>query len=109
MQGGIQLRSIGYHLDQYSHIISAGRTQDERWTEWTYTWGTSVRMPELEVHYRLRMMSGTGRPGVAGNGFVTADAASASGRAFLLAPSGALTLDPVRVTTHQIAVSLPVR
>jgi hypothetical protein len=109
MQGGIQIRSIGYHLDQYSHVVGAGRTQDERWIEWTYTWGTSVRMPELEVHYRLRMMSGTGRPGVAGNGFVTAELASSSGRAFLLAPSGALTLDPVRVTTHQIAVSFPLR
>jgi hypothetical protein len=109
VQGGVQLRTIGYHLDQYSHVINAGRTQDERWNEWTYTWGTSLRMPELEVHYRLRTTSGTGRPGVAGSGFMTADAAASSGRVVLLAPSGALTLDPVRVTTHQIAVSVPMR
>jgi hypothetical protein len=110
IQAGVQLRSISYHLDQYSHVLAAGREQSEGWTEWTYAWGGSIRMPELELHYRLRTTSGTGRPGVAGNGFGTAGTLDAAGgRAFLLAPSGALTLDPVRVTTHQIAVSLPVR
>lgn len=111
VQGGFQLRSISYHMDQFSHVLGAGREQKESWTEWTYALGTSVRLPELDVHYRLRVTSGTGRPGVASNGggFMSAEAATASGRAFLLAPSGALTLDPVRVTTHQIAVSLPVR
>ncbi len=110
MQAGVQLRSISYHLDQFSHVLGTGREQSEGWTEWTYTLGTSVRLPEIDIHYRLRVTSGTGRPGVANNGgFMSVDLAAASGRAFLLAPSGALTLDPVRVTTHQIAVSLPVR
>ena len=108
-QAGVQLRSISYHMDQFSHVLGAGREQRESWTEWTYTVGTSVRTPELELHYRLRTTSGTGRPGVAGGGFVGLEAAAASGRAVLLAPSGAVTLDPVRVTTHQISVSLPLR
>jgi hypothetical protein len=109
MQAGAQLRSIRYHLDQFSHVLAAGREQTEGWTEWMYTWGTSIRVPDLDIHYRLRLTTGTGRPGVAGNGFLAPDLAAAGGRAFLLAPSGALTLDPVRVTTHQIAISLPLR
>jgi hypothetical protein len=109
IQAGAQLRSISYDLDQFSHVVGAGREQREAWTEWTYTWGAGVRTLDVDIHYRLRMTSGTGRPGVAGSGFLTPESAAASGRAFLLAPSGALTLDPVRVTTHQIAVSLPVR
>jgi hypothetical protein len=111
MQFGIQLRSINYHLDQYSHVLTAGREQTEGWTEWTYAWGASVRLPDVEIHYRLRMTSGTGRPGVADNGFVRGPTALAEvgSRNFLVAPSGALTLDPVRVTTHQISVSLPLR
>jgi hypothetical protein len=109
MQAGVQLRSISYHLDQFSHVLGTGRKQSEGWTEWTYAVGTSVRLPDLDIHYRIRVTSGTGRPGVANNGFLEADVAAASGRAFLLAPSGALTLDPVRVMTHQIAVALPVR
>ncbi|MDQ3949214.1 MAG: hypothetical protein M3282_02620 [Gemmatimonadota bacterium] len=112
MQFGVQLRSISYHLDQYSHVLAAGREQTEGWTEWTYAWGASVRLPDLEIHYRLRMTSGTGRPGVASNGGFLGGptlADSAGGRNFLVAPSGALTLDPVHVTTHQISVSLPLR
>jgi hypothetical protein len=110
LQSGVQLRAISYHLDQYSHVMAAGRSQDESWREWTYTWGTSLRFPEIEVHYRWRSTSGTGRPGVAGNGFAAPGTVDlAGGRNFLVAPSGALTLDPVRVTTHQISVSLPLR
>ena len=112
VQGGIQLRSINYHLDQYSHVLVAGREQDESWIEWTYAWGTSIRLPEVEIHYRWRMTSGTGRPGLAGGGgFVgspTLDSA-VGGRNFLVAPAGPLDLAPVRVTTHQISVSLPLR
>jgi hypothetical protein len=110
MQFGVQLRSINYDLDQYSHLLAAGRKQSEGWTEWTYAWGTSVRLPDVEIHYRLRLTSGTGRPGVAGPGFPTSATLDAvGGRNFIVAPSGALTLDPVRVTTHQISVSLPLR
>jgi hypothetical protein len=111
MQVGVQLRSIKYHLDQYSHVLNAGREQDESWTEWTYAWGTSLRFPELEVHYRWRATSGTGRPGLAMGGFVVAGDAftASSGRNFLVAPAGPLDLVPVRVTTHQLSVSLPIR
>ena len=111
MQFGVQLRSITYHLAQFSHVLNAGRGQDESWTEWTYAWGASVRVPEVEVHYRLRMTSGTGRPGVATNGFGRPEAFAAAdgGRNFIVAPSGALTLDPVRVVSHQLSVSLPLR
>ncbi|MFN2566490.1 MAG: hypothetical protein ABR499_15950 [Gemmatimonadaceae bacterium] len=112
MQFGVQLRSINYDLDQYSHLLAAGRSQSESWSEWTYAWGGSLRFPEVEIHYRWRATSGTGRPGVEQNGFGfgfgTAEAA-AGGRNFIVAPSGALTLDPVRVTTHQLSVSLPIR
>jgi hypothetical protein len=111
MQFGVQLRSINYDLDQYSHVLAAGRKQSEGWTEWTYAWGASVLLPDVEIHYRLRMTSGTGRPGLAAPGFVTGPtlADAGGGRSFLVAPSGALTLDPVHVTTHQISVSLPLR
>jgi hypothetical protein len=109
MQFGVQLRSINYHLDQYSHVLAAGREQTEGWTEWTYAWGTSVRLPDVEIHYRLRMTSGTGRPGVAQTGFLNRPEAASAGRNFIVAPSGALTLDAVHVTTHQISVSFPLR
>jgi hypothetical protein len=112
VQGGLQLRAIGYHLDQYSHVLAAGREQNESWTEWTYAFGTSLRFPEFEVHYRWRSTTGTGRPGLAGSGVFGVDdraLASAGARNFLIAPAGELALAPVRVTTHQFSVSLPLR
>jgi hypothetical protein len=109
-QGGVQLRAIGYHLDQYSHVLSAGREQNESWTEWTYAFGTSLRFPEFEVHYRWRSTTGTGRPGLAGSVGVQDRALQAAGaRNFLIAPAGELALAPVRVTTHAFSVSLPLR
>jgi hypothetical protein len=111
VQLGAQLRSINYHLDQFDNVQAAGRAHDESWTEWTYAWGTSLRFPDVEIHYRLRTTSGTGRPGVAGSGgggcCIAVDAAASGGRNFLVAPSGPLSLDPVRVTTHQLSVSVP--
>ena len=112
IQGGLQLRAISYHLDQYSHVLEAGREQDESWSEWTYTFGTSLRFPELEVHYRWRATTGTGRPGLAGPQFgnrVDLQLAASGGRNFLVAPAGDLALTPVRVTTHQFSVSVPLR
>jgi len=110
-QLGLQLRAINYHLDQYSHVLAAGREQEESWSEWTYTLGTSLHFPELEVHYRWRSTSGTGRPGLATPGFGIEDRAIAAsgGRNFLVAPAGEIALTPVRVSTHQFSVSLPLR
>jgi hypothetical protein len=107
-QFGLGVRSIHYRLRQVDNVAMSTRHQDERWTEWTPTWGTSFRVPHLEIRYRGRVTSGTGRPGVnQSNGFPVPDALSAPG--IVAAPSGPLTLDEVRVVTHQFSVSFPIR
>jgi hypothetical protein len=110
LQLGLVVRSIGYRLEQYDNVQVSGRTQDERWTEWTPTWGLSLRFPELEIRYRGRVTNGTGRPGVERGGvFTLADAAGVRAGGLLVAPSGPLTLDRVSVATHQVSLSLPLR
>jgi hypothetical protein len=112
IQLGLAVRSIHYWLEQYDNVQSFGRSQEEGWLEWTPAWGMSVHFPELEIRYRGRLTSGTGRPGVAGGqggGDPRVLQAADSRASILLAPSGPLTLDPVRVTTHQISLSLPLR
>jgi hypothetical protein len=111
IQLGAELHSIDYHLSQFDNVVIAGRGHHEAWTEWTYTGGMSLRFPEVEVHYRARMTSGTGRPGILrerSNVFVE-DAALAAGSSVIVAPNGPLTLTHVRVTTHQFSVSVPIR
>jgi hypothetical protein len=108
-QLGLQMRTIDYTLDQRNHVLESSRTQEESWTEWTPTWGVSVRFPELEVRYTGHMTTGTGRPSVAwspARGIALDAAASAD---FLVAASGPLTLQESRVWSHQISVSLPIK
>ena len=112
IEGGIALRAIAYNLDQTDHVQRTDRQQNENWMEWTRTWGVALRFSDLELRYAGRWTTGTGRPGVFSSSNVvfapTADVAI-SGRNFLSAPSGATTLTPVAVATHQFSVSVPVR
>jgi hypothetical protein len=114
VQFGIGVHAIHYWLEQFDHVQGAGRSQEERWMEWTRTWGLSLRLSDLEVRYLGRSTSGTGRPGVAGNvgrciDICVADAAVATAGNVIAAPTGPLTLTDIRVTTHQISFSLPLR
>jgi hypothetical protein len=110
-QLGLALRQMQYRLAQHDHIQISDRRHKEAWTESTPTWGLNLRFPDLEVRYHGSVTYGTGRPGVARDfgGFVLDGTLAAGGSNILAAPSGPLTLDEVRVTTHQISVSLPLR
>ena len=107
LQLGVVARAIGYRLAQTDNVQAARRTLRESWVEWTPTWGLSFRGPALEIRYRGRVTNGTGRPGVGGIGRAELDNAAGGGRGILIAPSGPLTLDEVRVVTHQVTLSLP--
>jgi hypothetical protein len=107
-QFGLAARSISYRLEQDNNVAVQSRRQEEHWVEWTPTWGMSFRFPAVEIRYRGRTTTGTGRPGVASQGQFRGDVALASS-SIVAAPSGRLTLDEVRVTSHQFSVSFPVR
>jgi len=108
LQLGLSVRNTHYWLDQHDHIQVSDRSHEERWWEWTPTWGLSLAFPGFDVRYRGSVTHGTGRPGVArAAGPVLQDVAVRSN--ILAAPSGPLTLDEVRVVTHQISLSLPLR
>ncbi len=98
--------SIDYRLDQVNLLENRRRAQLESWVEWTPTWGFSFRIPELEFRYRGRVTNGTGRPGVE-NVFPTFERAGTPGMTVIAAPSGPMTLQEVKVVTHQISVTLP--
>lgn len=110
-QLGVDVHSIRYRLEQLDRVQDRRRFQNESWVEWAPTWGLSLTFPELEVRYTGRTTHGTGRPGVAPQGFAVTGTlqAAAATRNILVAPDGPLTLDAVSVTTHQISLSLPIR
>ena len=107
-QFGLGVRSIHYWLRQDNNVALSRRHQEERWVEWSPSWGTSLRFPRLELRYRGRRTLGTGRPGVDGGSDIVRPA-SLDAASIVAAPSGPLTLDEVRVVTHQLSVSFPIR
>jgi hypothetical protein len=110
IQLGLDMRQVHYWLEQTDNVQATLRNQEERWVEWTPTWGLSLRFPSLHLQYRGRTTTGTGRPGVADGVFLggVRDLSTAA-PSILLAPSGELTLDGVSVVSHQFSISLPIR
>lgn len=79
--------------------------------EWTPSFGLSLQLQGVTVHYVGRITTGTGRPGTRWTDGRMAEAGfdQALSNDFLLAPSGPLTLQDARVTTHQLSVVIPMR
>lgn len=106
LQGGLEVRSIGYSLRQWDRVQVNHRRADEGWMEWSPSVGAVIALGDVELRYAGRLTTGTGRPGVT-TGFLAVPALADSD--FLVAPSGPLTLQDAHVFTHQIAVSVPLR
>jgi hypothetical protein len=106
VQLGTQLRSIRYWVDQYDALQAPRFDVQQRWKEWENSFGASMRFPDMEIHYRMRAMSGTGRP-VTGQffqrGVFPVDDLGGS------SSTSAITLVGVRATTQQFSVSVPIR
>jgi hypothetical protein len=106
-QLGLVLRSIHYWLRQVNNVEASVRDLEEGWVEWTPTWGLVLRFPEMELRYQGLMTNGTGRPGVASTVRGAGLDVAAAGNQIIVAPSGPLTLEGVRVMTHRVGLSLP--
>jgi hypothetical protein len=108
---GLQIRSIAYELDQFDLIQVRRRKQKESWMEWTPSAGVSFNLPGVDLHYVIRTTTGTGRPGTRWTDarMMDSGAFALAGGDIILAPSGPLTLQDARVTTHQLSVVVPMR
>jgi hypothetical protein len=107
LRAGLEIRSYDVELEQRNHVEVEFREQDEAWMEWTPALGATFRFADMELRYTGRLTTGTGRPGVA---LTPAAGALMDSRSdFIIAAEGPLTLLDARVTTHQLAVSVPIR
>lgn len=104
VQFGTQVRSVRYTLEQHDFGRSVYRERRNDWNEWTHSWGTSFVFPRFEFAYQLRMLSGLGRLNTPprSDTFVP-------DVVFFPAPVGGVTLYPVRVTSHQVFFTWPLR
>ena len=109
LQGGLEVRSYDYTLEQINHVEGSFRDQDESWMEWTPTVGATFRFSDLELRYAGRLTTGTGQPGTAQSFRGEADTALGPGSDFIVAPEGPLTLQDASVLTHQLTLRIPIR
>jgi hypothetical protein len=107
LQFGVQARSVSYKLEQRDLVRSSTRTASDRWMEWSRSWGAIVRFSAVELHYAARLTTGGERPGVAATGgvFLPTDRSTI---APFPGPSTRTTMNAVRVTTHQLSISVPI-
>ncbi|WP_419949603.1 hypothetical protein [Candidatus Palauibacter sp.] len=102
---GLEGRSYGYTLEQTNHVEAEFRTQNESWIEWTPAAAVIFRLGAADLHYGVRLTTGTGRPVTNPN---QPDRATSGGE-FVIAPDGPLGLVDTGVLTHQFWVRIPVR
>ena len=110
LQLGLGVKSVDYDLTQVDWVELTVRDEQESWVEWTPTWGLTIDLESARVRYSGSSLIGAGAPGVAGGGARVDDLAlPEAGVDVLIAASGPLTLQDVRVTTHRITIAVPIR
>ena len=109
-QLGMELRSVKYHLSQIDNIAEFSRNQDESWIEWTPSWGGVLKFPEFELRYLGRLKVGTGRPAQERGFFRGGQQGdlAISTTDYLPTPTGDLSIQDTSVTTHLIALVIPI-
>jgi len=110
-EAGGQLRAVRYRLEQRDAVLAEERRSTQSWNEWTRSWGMSLRLIGAELRYRGNLTTGAGRPGFDGfGGIAVPDVAVRPGSSsFLPFNPTATSFDDVRVTTHQISLSVALR
>ena len=103
---GTELYSIKYKMKQYNYIQSRLITLNENWKEWTLSFGCRYSFTSFSVQYSGRFVWGTGIPQVIeSSGFsIKYDSFTDN---LILAPSGKLTVEELRVFTNQLTLSVP--
>ena len=109
LQLGLGVSSIDYDLTQLDRVNITLRDATESWIEWTPSWGLTLSLDEAQIRYAGWTLLGAGVPGVNPTFREGGLDAAAATPDIVVAASGPLTLQDVRVTTHQITVSMPLR
>jgi len=109
---GGQWRGMRYRLEQQDAIRESANASTQSWNEWTRSWGMSLRFPGGDLRYRGSLTTGGRRPGVdTPDGVILEDALSSSRPGFAVPFRSFVTttFDDVRVTVHQISLSVGLR
>ncbi len=111
-QFGMGVNSIRYRLWQTDQLRDTSRVQNERWMEWTPSFGLKLRSAGYEIHYTLAWTCGAGGSCMPAIPFPSGDdvtVAAPSSGGVIAAPTDALRFNGGRVTTQRLAFSFRIR
>ena len=104
---GGQWRGMKYRLEQQDAMRESTSASTQSWNEWTRSWGMSLRFTGGILRYSGSLTTGARRPGFDDSGVIAVDALSSRpGVALPFSSFIATTFDDVRVTVHQISLSV---
>jgi hypothetical protein len=108
---GLAAHAIDYRLRQQNHVQGTRRTQDERWVEWTPTFGLRLRARDLDLRYTYRRTCiSSGCVGAMGDEVtISAPDVATRGGVVIAAPAAPLQFESGVARAHQILVSVPLR
>ena len=116
LQLGLDVRAVRYRLDQHDLTTGIMRQMATSWTEWSPTWGLGFSFSSLDIRYSGRVMHGAGRPQFTPGGgffgpccFREGDAPATDNPFARSSGPEAFGFADVRLVTHQLTLSLPLR
>jgi hypothetical protein len=104
-QLGLRMHQTRYSLDQHNFLTDVRRKTDERWIEWSPSWGGVLKFDEFDLRYTGRFTA-KGWPDMMIGFGARADALVGSPD-FVIGPTGVVNLPDFRVTMHRLMVSVP--
>jgi hypothetical protein len=107
-QLGIRVHQTRYSLEQHNFLADTLRNTDERWIEWSPSWGGVLKFADFDLRYTGRFTA-KGSPDAVFRGGVDVMMADAPGLGvdFVVGPTGPVSLPEFRVTMHRLMVSVP--
>ncbi|MCB9058730.1 MAG: hypothetical protein H6627_09195 [Calditrichae bacterium] len=106
LSAGLEIYSRSYNLDQFDYIAYTKRSQNEQWTEYTWTWGFTLHFSYFNLQYGGRLLTGSGIPRV-NSWRIIGDALFDQAADFIAAPSGSLSTQYESTYTHQFVIQVP--
>ena len=107
-QLGIRVHQTRYSLEQHNFLADTVRNTDERWIEWSPSWGALLKLGEFDLRYTGRFTAKGSPDNVfRGGRVVTVADAPRMGVDFVVGPTGPVSMPEFRVTMHRLMVSVP--
>lgn len=107
-QLGIRVHQTRFSLDQHNFLTDNIRNTDERWIEWSPSWGGFMKFGDFDLRYTGRFTAKGSPDNLWGRTIAVMEAdAPMSGVDFVIGPTGPVSLPDYRVTMHRLMVSVP--